>query len=387
MAPTRSIVVIGGGPAGLAVVRAYRDAGGDAELTLVCGETEAPYQRPPLTKAYLRGEMRREALPLEPPQWFVEQKVALHLGSAASEIRPERREIVLEDGRQLPADACVLTTGARPIRPPLDGADDPEVLLLRRVGDCDRLKARAASARSAIVIGSGFIGCEAAASLASRGLAVTMLSTESAPQIERLGEAASERLAEWLRASGVSLRLGVEVEAIEEAQRVRLSDGGTCEAEIVLLAAGAAPDAALAAHAGLELHDGAVSVDATMRSSHPFVYAAGDVASAENRSAGRRLRVEHWGDAIAQGETAGQVLAGTDARWDDVPGFWSEIGSRTLKYAAWGDGFDDARLVEHADGAFTIWYTRDGVAVGVLTHECDADYERGRLLIARGGRP
>ena len=210
-----------------------------------------------------------------------------------------------------------------------------------------------------------------------------MLSAESAPQVGRLGEAAGERLAEWLREAGVTLRSGVEVEAIEDARRVRLSDGGAYEAEIVLLAAGAAPDAALAARAGLELDDGALPVDATMRSGHPFVLAAGDVASAENRTAGRRLRVEHWGDAIAQGEIAGRALAGTDAAWDEVPGFWSEIGSRTLKYAAWGDGFDDAQLVEHGDGAFTIWYTRDGVAVGVLTHERDADYERGRDCSSR----
>jgi len=386
MPRTRSIVVIGGGPAGLGVARAYRDAGGDAELTLVCEEADAPYQRPPLTKAYLRGEMRREELALEPPAWFIERRVTLHLGSPASEIRPERSEVVLQDGSRLAAGVCVLATGSRPIRPSIDGAEHPDVLVMRSVGDGERLRARGCAA-SAIVIGSGFIGCEAAVSLASRGLTVTMLSAESAPQVRRLGEAAGERLAEWLREAGVTLWSGVEVEAIEDARRVRLSDGGAYEAEIVLLAAGAAPEAGLAARAGLELDDGALPVDAAMRSGHPFVLAAGDVASAENRTAGRRLRVEHWGDAIAQGKIAGRSLAGIDAAWDEVPGFWSEIGSRTLKYAAWGDGFDDAQLVEHDDAAFTVWYTRDGVAVGVLTHECDADYERGRLLIARGERP
>jgi len=386
MPRARSIVVIGGGPAGLAVARAYRHAGGDGELTLVCKEAELPYQRPPLTKGYLRGEVDREELALEPPEWFAEHRVTVHLGSPAGEIRPERGEIVLEDGRRLAADACVLATGSRPLRPPIEGADDPDVLLMRSVADSDRLRGRD-RAESAIVLGSGFIGCEAAASLASRGVAVTMLSAESAPQVERLGEAAGERLATWLREAGVTLRLGVEVAAIEEARRVRLRDGQGVEAELVLLAAGAAPDAALAGRAGLELDDGAVPVDAEMRSVDPFMLAAGDVACAENRAAGRRLRVEHWGDAIAQGEVAGRVLADSDAAWSEVPGFWSEIGSRTLKYAAWGDGFDDHRLVEHGDGAFTIWYTRERVAVGVLTHERDADYERGRALIAHGGRP
>lgn len=294
---------------------------------------------------------------------------------------------MLEDGHRLAADVCVLTTGSRPIRPSLDGAEDPEVLLMRSVGDSERLIARAARASSAIVIGSGFIGCEAAASLALQDVDVTMLSMEPLPQIERLGEAAGERLAQWLRESGVTLRAGVEVEAIEQAQRVRLRDGEACEAEIVLLAAGAAPNAELAARAGLELHDGALPVDEEMRSENPFILAAGDVAAAENRIAGRRLRVEHWGDAIAQGEVAGRVLAGADAAWGEVPGFWSQIGSHTLKYAAWGDGYHEAQLVEHGDGAFTVWYSSGGIAVGVLTHECDEDYERGRLLIARRGQP
>jgi NADPH-dependent 2,4-dienoyl-CoA reductase/sulfur reductase-like enzyme len=387
MPPTQHIVVIGGGPAGLAVVRAYREAGGDAELTLLCKEPEAPYQRPPLTKAYLRGEMRREELPLESPRWFVDHAVRVHTGSPASEIDPERGEIVLENGRRLPADVCVLATGSQPTRPPIDGAGDPEVLLMRSVADSDALSARAVQAASAIVVGSGFIGCEAAASLASRGLAVTLLSAELAPQVERLGKAAGERLAEWLRAAGVALRSGVEVESIERSRRVRLSGGEDCEADVVLLAAGATPDTMLAARAGLELEDGALPVDAAMRSRDPFVFAAGDVAYAENRVAGRRLRVEHWGDAISQGETAGRVLAGAGAVWEDVPGFWSEIGSRTIKYAAWGDGYDDAELVDHGHGAFTVWYTRDGGAVGVLAHERDVDYERGRRLIASGGRP
>ena len=383
----KRIVVIGGGPAGLAVVRAYREAGGDAELTLLCGESEPPYRRPPLTKEFLRGEMAREELVLEAPEWFLDRRVSLHLGSPASEIRPERGGVVLEDGRRLAADVCVLATGSRPIRPSIAGADHPGVLVMRRVADSERLADRAARATSAIVIGSGFIGCEAAASLAWRGLAVTMVSPEPAPQVGRLGEAAAERLAAWLREAGVTLQLGAEVEAIERARSVRCGDGHTYEAEIVLLAAGAAPDAALAARAGLALEHGAVPVDAAMRSADRFVLAVGDVASAENRAAGRRLRVEHWGDAIAHGVIAGRALAGADAAWDEVPGFWSQIGAHTLKYAAWGDGFDDVRLVEGGDGAFTIWYLRDGVAVGVLTHERDEDYERGRVLIAQGARP
>jgi len=153
---------------------------------------------------------------------------------------------------------------------------------------------------------------------------------------------------------------------------------------VVVMAAGVAPRGELAAAAGLELCRGAVPVNAAMCTTLDALYAAGDVAFAENAAAGRSLRVEHWGDALGQGEVAGRSAAGEEARWDAVPGFWSTIGDHVLKYAAWGDGFDQSRLEHHGGGAFTAWYGRDGRIVGVLTHETDEDYERGRSLIAEG---
>ena len=382
MAPRR-VVVIGGGPAGFAVVRGYRDAGGDGAVALVGEEAHLPYARPPLTKGFLRGELGAEELVLEPASWFAERSIELHLGSRVQQIDPARREVRLACGQRLAADACVLTTGARPTRPPVPGAEHEEVHEMRRLDDSERLAARAQSASRAVVIGSGFIGCEAAASLAMRGLEVTIVSGESLPQAARLGVDAGERIAAWLREAGVTLLLGVEVEAIEDARRVRVAGRGELPADIVLVATGVAPNGELAEQIGVELHDGAVPVDSSMRSANPFLSAAGDVAWAENRRAGRRLRVEHWGDALAQGEVAGRALAGEHAEWNEVPGFWSTIGSHTLKHAAWGESFDEARLVEHDNGAFTIWYTQAGVTVGVLTHERDEDYKHGRELIAR----
>ncbi|MGH2883388.1 MAG: FAD-dependent oxidoreductase, partial [Solirubrobacteraceae bacterium] len=153
---------------------------------------------------------------------------------------------------------------------------------------------------------------------------------------------------------------------------------------VVVMAAGVAPRGELAHAAGLELAGGAIPVDAAMRTERAGLYAAGDVAFAHNASAGRPLRVEHWGDALGLGEVAGRTVAGQDAQWDAVPGFWSTIGDHTLKFAAWGDGFDHSRLERHDDGAFTAWYGREGRIVGVLAHEADEDYERGRSLIAEG---
>jgi NAD(P)H-nitrite reductase large subunit len=384
MAASR-IVVIGSGPAGFAAVRGYRDAGGDGAVALVGEEVHLPYERPPLTKEFLRGERDREELVIEPTSWFDERSIELHLGCRVTQINPLLGEVRLANGQRLAADACVLTTGARPLRPPVPGARHEEVLEMRLVGDSERIAARAAESSRAVVIGSGFVGCEAAASLAIRGLDVTIVTGEPLPQLARLGREAATHIATWLEDLGVTLLLDVEVQAIQNARRVRLADGRQLAADLVLLATGVRPNSALAAQAGLDLHDGAVPVDASMRSVvDPFLSAAGDVAWAENRGAGRRLRVEHWGDALAQGEVAGRALAGEDAVWEEVPGFWSSIGPHTVKYAAWGDGFDEARAVEQDDGAFTIWYTRADVVVGVLTYERDEDYAHGRELIARG---
>jgi 3-phenylpropionate/trans-cinnamate dioxygenase ferredoxin reductase subunit len=385
MAPQR-LVIIGGGPAGLAAARGYRDAGGGGDVTLIGAEPHLPYRRPPLTKEFLRGELDRGELALEQASWFAERDVELRLGIPAEAIDPEGGIVRLADGQTVPAHACVLATGSRPQRLPVPGADDDDVLAIRLLSDSERLIERARGAKSAVVIGSGFIGCEAAASLAMRGLEVTLVSVEPVPQAERLGHEAGARIAGWLREAGVTPILEVSIEAIEDARRVCIAGGPKLEADIVVLATGAVPNGELAAQVGLELHDGAVPADASMRTESPFLSTAGDVAWALNRSAGRRLRVEHWGDALAHGEIAGRALAGEDAEWDEVPGFWSTIGGHTLKYAAWGDGFDHDRLVDYGDGAFTVWYTRAGIAVGVLTHERDEDYERGRELIARGMR-
>jgi 3-phenylpropionate/trans-cinnamate dioxygenase ferredoxin reductase component len=203
---------------------------------------------------------------------------------------------------------------------------------------------------------------------------------EDGPQAARLGEAASQILRAWLADDDVSLRLGAKVESIE-AGRVRLAGETSAEGDLLLVAGGVEPAAGLAAAAGLAVEGGRIQVDAQMRSSVADVLAAGDVAYAFNAAAGRHLAVEHWGEALAMGQVAGQTAAGVEASWAEVPGFWSAIGDRTLKYAAWGDGFDESSLVLHPGGAFTVWYSRDKVAVGVLTHDADQDYERGRRLI------
>ncbi len=215
---------------------------------------------------------------------------------------------------------------------------------------------------------------------------MTLVSDEPTPNVGRLGEEASAEILGWLGEEGVELALGEPVEAIErrdEGLEV-VTAGGRILGTIVIMATGVAPRLELAVAAGVRIEAGGVAADAQMRTSEPDLLAAGDVCAAENAAAGRRLRVEHWGDALGQGEVAGRTAAGLLERWDDVPGFWSTIATRTLKYAAWGDGYDVSRFERGPQGAFAAWYGRDGRVVGVLAHDRDDAYEQGRSLIAEG---
>jgi len=217
-----------------------------------------------------------------------------------------------------------------------------------------------------------------------RGLTVTLVTDEQLPQQDRLGYWAGERIKEWLSEVGVRFRGAVELVSIAGGHRVSLSDGTELDADLVLCAMGIRPRSDLARRAALPVQGGRVPVDAAMHSAVPGLFFAGDVALARNDSAGRRLIVEHWGEAERMGSIAGTVAAGRRARWTEVPGFWSEIGTHTLKYAAWGDGYDQAVPVPERDGVFTVWYGRDDRVVGVLTHDADPDYEQGASMVKRG---
>lgn len=378
------IAIVGGGPAGLSAARAYREHGGELPVTIVAAEAHAPYQRPPLTKEYLRGELERGELDLEEAGWYTRQGVELRTDTTATALDPAERVLELAGGERLPFEACVLATGSEPQRPPVPGADLAEVATVRAVGDSERLRRHRGRV---VVVGTGFIGCEAAASLARRGPRVTLLGEEE-PQQSLLGADVARRLRGWIEGGGVETRMGAGIEGIERGGggglRVLVGDEAV-EAETVLLATGVAPRLELAEEAGLELDGGAVGADERMRTSAPGILVAGDVAFAHNAAAGRPLRVEHWGEALTQGAIAGATLAGVEERWRNAPGFWSTIGDRTLKYVAWGDGHTSVRVDDGPGGAFTAWYADgEGTCVGVLTHDRDKDYERGRELVERG---
>ena len=384
MKENERLVIVGGGPGGLATAHAYREAGGKARVIMLAAEPYLPYQRPPLTKEYLRGEVGREELLIEKPEWYRENSVELRLATSVKSLDRERT-IIETEGGEVRYDACVLATGSEPERIPVPGADDPEILVMRTLENSDRLRDRVGEGDRVVVVGSGFIGCEAAASLSLRGAEVTLISLEQSPQKERLGEEVGARIEWWLRGYGVDLRLGTSIEGIERkggAHEVSVEDGNRIAADTVLFGAGVSPRTGLADAAGLAVEKGIVT-DSAMRTSAPGVFAVGDVAQAYNESAGRHLSVEHWGDALEHGRVAGTVIAGDETGWTMAPGFWSTIGDKTLKYWAWGDGWDEKHFVDKGE-SFTVWYGWQGTLVGVLTHGSDGDYEEGRGLIESG---
>ncbi|EOD65271.1 NAD(P)/FAD-dependent oxidoreductase [Amycolatopsis vancoresmycina] len=374
-----NLVVIGSGPAGVSAVRAYREAGGAGEVRLLSADADPPYERPPLSKEFLRGEAGLSPIDED----FAKiHDVTVTLDDPVTELGEDR--VRTASGAVHGFTTCLLATGAEPVRPGIPGADHRDVRTLRSAADSRALRAAASGVRSAIVVGAGFIGCEAAVSLSRLGLQVTVVCPDDVPQEKRLGRDAGRFLLRWLKAEGVSVLRGTKLLAVEGGHRIRTDLVPVLDAGVVVLATGVRPRTELAEAAGIALEQGRIRTDEHLRTSRPGVLAAGDVALAYNPAAGRALAVEHWGEGLAMGEVAGRTAAGQDAAWAEVPGFWSVIGDRVLKYAAWGDGFDRAHPRPRDDGGFTVWYERDGRTVGVLTHEADEDYERGQDLVRRG---
>jgi NADPH-dependent 2,4-dienoyl-CoA reductase/sulfur reductase-like enzyme len=369
------LIVIGSGPAGVAAAESFREHDTSSPVRILTADRDLPYARPPLSKEYLRGQV--EDVGLHPRRWFDDRAIDLIHDTTVDGL-DLAEQTVRAGGRRLRYDNLILACGAAPVAPPMPGGGRARTL--RSLADATALRDAANNASTAVVIGTGFIGCEVAASLALQGLSVTLVAPEPLPQETRLGSAAAERLRELVIQTGAHHVGGVGVEEITDVG-VRLDNGVTIDCDLVLAATGVTPQHRLAADAGLEVRDSRIVVDSDMSTSTNGVYAAGDVALALHAVAGRYVAVEHWQDALDQGAIAGTSAAGKRATWNGVPGFWSTIGEATIKYHAWGDGYQRSRMLSHPDG-FTVWYEADDAVVGVLTHNADDDYNLGQRLIA-----
>src|SRR5829696_7158046 len=291
----RTFAIVGAGLAGAKAAEALREEGFDGRVVLVGAETERPYERPPLSKDYLRGEAGRERLYVHDEDFYGEQQIELRLGRTAETLDTVRRELELDGGVRLPYDRLLLATGAEPRRLTIPGADLDGVLYLRSVDDSDALRSRLDRGGAVVVVGAGWIGAEVAASARQRGLDVTVVDPSAVPLERVMGQEVGALYRDIHADQGVRMLMETGVEAFEGDQaveRVRTSDGGALECDFVVVGVGVQPRIRLAADAGLDVDDG-ILVDEQLRTDAEGVFAAGDVANARHPFYGERIRVEH----------------------------------------------------------------------------------------------
>ncbi len=379
------IIILGAGQAAAQAVASLRADGHTGEIALFGDEPFLPYQRPPLSKAYLTGEITPERLELRPRAFYEERGVRLHLGRRIVRIDPAARLVEDEAGTVHAYGKLLIATGTRARQITLPGADLAGIHHLRGIADVDTLRAAFAPGLRLAIIGGGYIGLEVAAKARALGLDVTVI--EAAPRI--LARVVADGTAAYLdrlhREQGVTLLAGTGVAAIsgtERATGVVLADGRVVPADLVLVAVGAIPNVELAAAAGLAVENGIV-VDGAARTSVPDIFAAGDVTAFDSRLYGRRIRLECVQNAIDQAKVAASAMLGGEPAYDPVPWFWSDQYDAKLQIAGLSQGFDRTETEgDPASGRFAIRYFRDGRLIAVDSLNDPKSHLLGRRALA-----
>jgi 3-phenylpropionate/trans-cinnamate dioxygenase ferredoxin reductase subunit len=387
MSSDRTFVIAGASLAGAKAAETLRADGFDGRIVLVGAEPDRPYERPPLSKDYLRGESEREKVYVHEEGFYADNGIELLLGRTVTGLDPSAGQLTLDGGEPLRYDRLLLATGAEPRRLPLPGGDLDGVLYLRTVADSDALRARLDRGGSVVVIGAGWIGAEVAASARQRGLEVTVVAPESVPLERVLGAELGAVYRDIHHDHGVRLLLGTGVEAFEggaAVERVRTSDGRALECDFVVVGVGVAPRVQLAEAAGLAVGDG-VLVDEQLRTSAPDVFAAGDVANAHHPFYGERIRVEHWANALNQGPAAARAMLGGPEAYDALPYFFSDQYDVGMEYAGFARTWD--RVVFRGDPAarefIAFWLADDRVVAGMNVNVWDVTDDIQRIIRAR----
>jgi 3-phenylpropionate/trans-cinnamate dioxygenase ferredoxin reductase subunit len=387
MTPNQTFLIVGASLAGAKAAETLRAEGFDGRLMLVGAETERPYERPPLSKEYLRGEAGREKVYVHDEGFYAEQDIELRLGRSAVSLDPHTRELALDDGERLRYDRLLLATGAEPRRLAIPGGDLPGVVYLRSVEDSDALRERLERGGSVVVVGAGWIGAEVAASARQRGLEVRVVEPAAVPLERVLGREVGAVYRDVHADHGVEMLLGTGVEAFEGAgavERVRTSDGRALECDFVVVGIGVTPRTGLAAQAGLAVDDG-VLVDERLESSAPGVYAAGDIANAHHPFYAERIRVEHWANALNQGPAAARSMLGGTEAYDRLPYFFSDQYDVGMEYSGFAREWDRVVFRGDPEGRefIAFWLAGDRVVAGMNVNVWDVTDPIRRLIQAR----
>jgi 3-phenylpropionate/trans-cinnamate dioxygenase ferredoxin reductase subunit len=387
MSSDQTHVIVGASLAGAKAAETLRDEGFEGRLVLVGTEEERPYERPPLSKDYLRGEVGREKVYVHDEGFYDEHDIELRLGRTAVSLDTANTLLELDDGEQLSYDRLLLTTGSEPRRLSVPDAELDGVLYLRSVRDSDALRERLDRGGSVVVVGAGWIGAEVAASARQRGLDVTVIEPASVPLERVLGAEIGAIYRDIHTDHGVRMLMGTGVAGFEgdgAVERVRTDDGRAVDCDFVVVGVGVQPRTALAADAGLAISNG-ILVDARLRASAPGVFAAGDVANVQHPFYGEPVRVEHWANALNQAPAAARSMLGQSALYDRLPYFFSDQYDVGMEYSGFARGCD--RVVVRGDHAarefIAFWMFQDRVMAGMNVNMWEVTDAIRRLIQER----
>jgi 3-phenylpropionate/trans-cinnamate dioxygenase ferredoxin reductase subunit len=380
---TGGIVIVGGGLAAARTAEQLRRSEYAGPITIVSDEDHLPYDRPPLSKEVLRSET--DDVTLKPAEFYEENDITVVLGKAARSVDTAAQTVTLSDGSSIAYDDLVIATGLVPKRipsfPDLEG-----IHVLRSFDESLALRQQAASARRAVVVGAGFIGCEVAASLCGMGVDVVLVEPQPSPLASVLGEQIGSLVARLHRAEGVDVRCGVgvaEVRGAEKVQMVVLADGTELDADLVVVGIGSHPATGWLEGTGIEVDNGVVC-DAAGRASAPHVWAIGDVASWRH-TLGHQVRVEHWSNVADQARALVPAMLGQDAPAAvSVPYFWSDQYDVKIQCLGEPEATDTVHIVEDDGRKFLAFYERDGVVAGVVGGGMPGKVMKSRAKIAAG---
>ena len=366
---TQTFVIVGASLAGAKAAQTLREEGFDGRVVLLGEEDERPYERPELSKGFLLGKKAAEKLYVHDEDFYAGHDIELRTSTTVTALDPAAHEVVLDGGERLGFDRLLLATGASPRRIPIPGADLPGVVSLRRLGESADLRTAIESASRVVVIGAGWIGSEVAACARMLGAEVSMIAPEAVPLERVMGPELGAVYRDLHAEKGVDLHLSTGVERVEgdtSATGVRTADGTLVEGDLVVMGVGAAPRDELARAAGLDVDNG-VLTDATLRTSHPDIYAAGDVANAWHPFYDKRVRVEHWANALNQGPAAARNMLGAGTPYERVPYFYSDQYDFGMEYNGYASEWDQVVFRGDAAGRefLAFWLAGGRVVAGL----------------------
>ncbi|HXG37126.1 MAG TPA: FAD-dependent oxidoreductase [Dehalococcoidia bacterium] len=387
MPEKQTMVLVGASMVGSSAARALRSLGFDGRIILVGQERELPYDRPPLSKEYLKGEMEREKLFLLPSNFYSENDIELELGVRVARIDPQSSKVELENGKSIAYDRVLIGTGGHVRKVEVPGADLEGIYYLRTLEDSDAIAAELKPGRRCVVIGAGFIGAEIAASARMKGVEVTMLEIAPVPMGRALSEDVGKIYAEIHREHGVDLRLNDGIERFEgekRVQRVVGTSGQTVECDFVVVGVGIVPETNLVEGTGIETGNG-IMVNEYCETNAPGVYAAGDVANFYSAFLGERVRLEHWSNAQNQAAAAAKNMLGEREVYIDVPWFWSDQYDINLQLIGHPRNWDQVVFRGNVEERrFTVFYLKDGGLQAALALNRGGDIRPCREVIKAG---